>query len=165
MKSRRSKQELDFWYQSVRTDLSDDQLKFLRSRPSIIQRSGNTYAHGDPIDTVNGCLFPETVEDSAQMAKYFAELDGVFHCGHTHIRGVFSESNFQPSNQFDGKFFLNPDQSIINVGSVGQSRDGDLRACYVVSDGDAYEFIRVPYDHETTRKKLKILDPTGLTRS
>ena len=45
---------------------------------------------------------------------------------------------------------------IINVGSVGQPRDGDWRACYVLYDSgkNTIEFKRIEYDVETTRKKI-----------
>ena len=43
---------------------------------------------------------------------------------------------------------------IINTGSVGQPRDRDPRACYVVLEGERVEFIRVPYPIEKTQKKM-----------
>jgi diadenosine tetraphosphatase ApaH/serine/threonine PP2A family protein phosphatase len=162
--SRRGKSELEFWYKWVRSELTTSQLEFLQSRPSINRRDGKTYAHGDPIDTVNGYLFPETIYDANKMRDIFAAFDGIFHCGHTHIGGVFTESSFVESGQFDGRFAPESESAIINVGSVGQPRDSDPRACYVVSCGDDYEFVRVPYDYEKTRRKLDDLDPPGLAR-
>ena len=43
---------------------------------------------------------------------------------------------------------------IINAGSVGQPRDRDPRACYVVLEGEGVEFIRVSYPVEKTQKKM-----------
>jgi diadenosine tetraphosphatase ApaH/serine/threonine PP2A family protein phosphatase len=37
---------------------------------------------------------------------------------------------------------------------VGQPRDGDWRACYVLLDGDVVRFRRVEYDVETTVRKV-----------
>ena len=47
----------------------------------------------------------------------------------------------------------------VNVGSVGQPRDGDHRACYVTYDLETsvVELHRVDYDIETTMRKLKDL--------
>ncbi|MDB4693681.1 metallophosphoesterase, partial [Akkermansiaceae bacterium] len=44
-----------------------------------------------------------------------------------------------------------------NTGSVGQPRDGDWRACYVIYDLAAVtvSFRRVEYDIETTQKKIR----------
>lgn len=43
---------------------------------------------------------------------------------------------------------------IINVGSVGQPRDRDPMACYAIIDDEKVELVRVPYDIETTQKKM-----------
>jgi diadenosine tetraphosphatase ApaH/serine/threonine PP2A family protein phosphatase len=50
--------------------------------------------------------------------------------------------------------------AVIVVGSVGQPRDRDPRACYVISDDESgvVEFRRVPYDIDATCKKI---DATG----
>lgn len=44
---------------------------------------------------------------------------------------------------------------IINVGSVGQPRDGDPRACFVIVDDERIEMIRVPYDIAGVQTKMK----------
>ena len=44
---------------------------------------------------------------------------------------------------------------IINAGSVGQPRDRDPRACYVVLEDERIEFVRVAYDIEKTQKKMR----------
>ena len=45
---------------------------------------------------------------------------------------------------------------LINVGSVGQPRDGDNRACYVIyrQERGEVEFRRVAYDIQRTKKKI-----------
>jgi diadenosine tetraphosphatase ApaH/serine/threonine PP2A family protein phosphatase len=43
---------------------------------------------------------------------------------------------------------------MVNVGSVGQPRDGDPRSCYVVLEDNVIRFRRVQYDVETTRRKI-----------
>ncbi len=45
-------------------------------------------------------------------------------------------------------------KTIINVGSIGQPRDLDPRACYVLCDGTTVRFIKVEYDYETTAEKI-----------
>jgi diadenosine tetraphosphatase ApaH/serine/threonine PP2A family protein phosphatase len=44
---------------------------------------------------------------------------------------------------------------IINVGSVGQPRDGDPRACYVIVKDKDIQIIRIPYDIETVQNKMR----------
>jgi diadenosine tetraphosphatase ApaH/serine/threonine PP2A family protein phosphatase len=46
-------------------------------------------------------------------------------------------------------------RAIINPGSVGQPRDGDPRAAYIIFDSDlGFEFRRVEYDVATTQRKM-----------
>ena len=45
-------------------------------------------------------------------------------------------------------------KTIINVGSVGQPRDNDPRACYILFDGTMVRFIKVKYDVEATVRKI-----------
>jgi predicted phosphodiesterase len=44
---------------------------------------------------------------------------------------------------------------IINAGSVGQPRDGDPRACYVIISEENIGIVRVPYDIATTQNRMK----------
>jgi diadenosine tetraphosphatase ApaH/serine/threonine PP2A family protein phosphatase len=45
---------------------------------------------------------------------------------------------------------------LVNVGSVGQPRDGNPAACFGLLDTDEslFTFVRVPYDLEITQKKM-----------
>lgn len=47
--------------------------------------------------------------------------------------------------------------AVVVVGSVGQPRDRDLRACYVLYDDETrtVEFRRVPYDYDITMEKIE----------
>jgi predicted phosphodiesterase len=44
---------------------------------------------------------------------------------------------------------------IVNVGSVGQPRDGDPRASYAIVDDEKMEIVRVPYDIEAVQDKMR----------
>jgi diadenosine tetraphosphatase ApaH/serine/threonine PP2A family protein phosphatase len=52
---------------------------------------------------------------------------------------------------------LGPERLIINPGSVGQPRDGDRRASYIVLDQDAMtiEHRRVSYDVKRTQDAMQ----------
>ena len=43
---------------------------------------------------------------------------------------------------------------MVNVGSVGQPRDGDPRSCYVIRTEEGLQYRRVEYDFEETIKKI-----------
>jgi diadenosine tetraphosphatase ApaH/serine/threonine PP2A family protein phosphatase len=48
-------------------------------------------------------------------------------------------------------------RSLVNPGSVGQPRDGNPAASYLVldTDADVVEFRRVPYDVDATQKAMR----------
>jgi diadenosine tetraphosphatase ApaH/serine/threonine PP2A family protein phosphatase len=43
---------------------------------------------------------------------------------------------------------------MVNVGSVGQPRDGDPRPCYVIQEDDQLTFRRPTYDPTITANKI-----------
>ena len=45
-------------------------------------------------------------------------------------------------------------KALINVGSVGQPRNGDNRASFIVLDGKDVFFRRVEYDYGKTAEKI-----------
>jgi diadenosine tetraphosphatase ApaH/serine/threonine PP2A family protein phosphatase len=71
--------------------------------------------------------------------------------GHTHVPGVFLPTpDFYSPDELDGEFeFDDAHKALINVGSVGQPRDRDPRASYVVVERGVVRFIRVEYDVDT----------------
>jgi len=78
--------------------------------------------------------------------------------GHSHVPQIFAERDNDLPRSQAGHDFL-PDEEtryLVNVGSVGQPRDNDPRACYITFDTDEYEvlFHRVDYDIETTQDKM-----------
>lgn len=140
------------------TQLSKDQTEFLATRKTCFKQNGITFAHGSPLDYVNDYLFPEHVYDREHMDRVFAAFDGLFMCGHTHLPGIHTLGEHIEPITIDYCFEPNGESAIINVGSVGQPRDGDPRACYVVYDGSSFEFVRLEYDWDTTRRKIDDLD-------
>jgi predicted phosphodiesterase len=118
-----------------------------------LHRDGETvYAHGSPRDPTREYIFTQDRFDHHKMNEIFASFDGrVCFVGHTHIPGVFEEDySFQSPVDLDGTYRLNEKKALVNVGSVGQPRDGDPRACYVIFDFETVRYRRVAYDIEHT---------------
>ena len=88
--------------------------------------------------------------------------------GHTHVPGIFlldqgEDVHWVPAEE-GKRYRIKSRKVIVNVGSVGQPRDGDPRACWVLARGDgSFSFRRVPY--EIDRTASKILRAKGLHRS
>ncbi len=78
--------------------------------------------------------------------------------GHSHLPLIFSEGPGDRVRVKAGHTFQIGDETryLINVGSVGQPRDNDRRACYVVFDtdeGDVF-YHRVEYDIDAAQQKM-----------
>jgi predicted phosphodiesterase len=92
-------------------------------------------------------------------AHFAAQTHPVCFCGHTHIPGVF---RLDPADDIQslgatGRIELPPDGKIlINAGSVGQPRDRNRDACYVVFETGTrtVEFRRIPYDIEAAQSRI-----------
>jgi diadenosine tetraphosphatase ApaH/serine/threonine PP2A family protein phosphatase len=101
-----------------------------------------------------------SAEDGLQVFGDFATR--LCFVGHSHLPGVWSVGSGGPDHAGrldapaaqvrldDGRRY------VVNVGSVGQPRDRDPRACYAIWDRDARVVTvrRVPYDHAAAARKI-----------
>jgi diadenosine tetraphosphatase ApaH/serine/threonine PP2A family protein phosphatase len=130
---------------------------FIDTLSDHLYQDGFLLVHGSPRDRVHEYIVPEDVHDPIKMAALFALVDRPL-CfnGHSHLPGVYLETpRFIPSVDLEGGFAL-PEgkRAIVNVGSVGQPRDGDPRACYTTLDGGIVRFHRVHYNIERTSELI-----------
>ena len=150
-----------FWtrHELERTvDDREQQLKrwdYLLNLPRTLQEGNLMFVHGSARNPLNEYVFPEDIYNQRKLKRIFGIVKGVCFQGHTHVPGVFTEScRFHHPPEIEFKYRIGNEKLMINVGSVGQPRDGDPRSCYVVLDGDMIEFRRVAYDFEKTIKKI-----------
>jgi len=131
---------------------------FLGELPRNRQEGPFLFVHGSARNPLNEYVFPEDIYNRRKMEKIFAIIQG--HCfqGHTHVPGVFSEDlRFYTPEDVGYEYRLADDsKTMVNVGSVGQPRDGDPRACYVVLDDNdlMVTYRRVEYPLEETIRKI-----------
>ena len=114
------------------------------------------FVHGSPRVPLNEYIFPEDIYNRRKMERIFQLVDRYCFVGHTHVPGVFLESGefLEPTDLPEGRLALPDQKMVVNVGSIGQPRDGDPRACYVVLEDGNLWFRRVPYDVEKTIQKI-----------
>ena len=129
--------------------------EFLRTLPERMQDHGFLFCHGSPRDPVmeyvlksDGFLEPD------KMQQIFALLDRPCFVGHTHWPGVHRGDYRFTQATDDQRVFQLDGPCVVNVGSVGQPRDGDPRASFAVVDGNRVEIHRVPYDFRRTQAKI-----------
>ena len=116
--------------------------------------------HGSPRDPVRDYMIPKDAGDEDKMKDVFARMNDARLCfvGHSHVPGVYPESGgyLQPE-AVDGLYPVGQGRAVVNVGSVGQPRDGDPRASFATFDGERVAFHRLPYDHEQTMAKIRAI--------
>ncbi len=130
---------------------------FLGSLPRRHDEGKYLFVHGSPRDPTNEYVFPEHVYEPVRLKALMSRFEQYCFQGHTHIPGIFRESaSFVPPEGEQFVYQLSEEKCMINVGSVGQPRDEDPRACYVILDTetDTITYHRVEYDAQKTRDKI-----------
>ncbi|MFP4106012.1 MAG: metallophosphoesterase family protein [Phycisphaerae bacterium] len=115
------------------------------------------FVHGSPRRPVNEYIFPDDIYNSpSKVQVQFDRAGHLCFVGHTHVPGVFLDSpDFYSPSELNGVFEADSTRkALINVGSVGQPRDRDPRASYVIVDDGKVRFIRVGYDVDAIVKKV-----------
>ena len=136
----------------TRDQLNDDYCAFLKGLPYSESKDELLFTHGSPNDP----------KEWKYIFNWFDALDE-FHgfdetvcfVGHSHVPGIFEESETIPHDA--GSVQLDSAKKyIVNVGSIGQPRDGDPRLSFAVLDTTSrlLEIIRLEYDVEAARNKI-----------
>ena len=92
-----------------------------------------------------------TENDAKQEFKHFEQP--ICFIGHSHFPVVFSKKGYTRKSKVR---LDDSNKYIVNVGSTGQPRDGDSRACFCLYDREhrKIEYVRIEYDIKTTRDKI-----------
>ena len=141
--------------QWTREQLSEDELRWLRELPFTRTVKGVTLVHATMDRPEN---FGYVFDNLQAQANFTSQKTPLCFHGHTHcpmiyehtIQGVFRIDPQDFKLQMGRKYF-------INVGSVGQPRDGDPRATYVIYDSAArtVRFRRLEYDIAAAQARIR----------
>lgn len=132
--------------------------RWLSQLPHTHRIGRYTFVHGSTRDPVREyVLSTDGFLNPSKLRGIFDSFEGVAFCGHTHHPGIHSEDlRFQGLEGADEFTAALPEgqKHIVNVGSVGQPRDGDNRACYAVLTDETVTWHRVAYDYRATMDKI-----------
>lgn len=135
--------------------LSQGNRDFLEHLTLVYKNGHLTLAHGS-LNCPQEFNYTHTGED-AWAAFNILETKLCF-IGHSHIPGIFIRDitdniRYSEESSIEIKEYNN---YIINVGSVGQPRDGNPKACFCIYDTDTavVEIKRVAYNAEETQNKI-----------
>lgn len=143
--------EAAVWTQKHINEYSRD---YLDSLPYVHKEDPFTLVHGT-LDEPEAFRYMLTNVEAGRTFKIMETQ--ICFVGHSHVPATFMMKEGKMALSFEKKFKLEDDTKyIINVGSVGQPRDGDWRACYCIYDSSkkSIELRRIEYDIKTAQKKI-----------
>jgi predicted phosphodiesterase len=148
-----------FWtraqLENARDPMAEARWEFLGDRPRSYKEGPFLFVHGSARHPLNEYVFPDDVYNPRKMEKIFQLIEQYCFQGHTHVPGIFTEDlQFRSPADVGGRYTFDGRKTMVNVGSVGQPRDLDPRACYVLLDGETVVYRRVEYDVQTTVQKI-----------
>jgi predicted phosphodiesterase len=141
--------------------LSPDERAYVRDLPKgPVPVESFHLCHGSPLDEDEYILSAREAGTSLRQAP-----NTLTFFGHTHVQGGFFLQGGQlgmlpavEKSRTERVFELDPDNAyLINPGSVGQPRDSDPRAAYVIYDSEerTLSYRRVEYPVEETGREIK----------
>ncbi len=138
--------------------LSKSSIKTIKAYEKFIVRDDLRFVHGVPPCSVFLYIFQ--LQDSNIMKRLDNMEQRICFIGHTHDLGIIeydgSKLERRSLNRRKKVQLRKNCRYIINAGSVGQPRDGDTSAKFMVFDTekDTIEVKYVPYDFTLTMKKI-----------
>jgi len=141
--------------------MSREALDYAASLPPFRTEYGCRLVHGCPPHSLTRYLYAPSDQRLLRLFSLFPEPICFF--GHTHnlaLYAVREDGTIEKRRLKQEKITLLPGQRcIINIGSVGQPRDGNNNAKYAILDTreNSVEIRYVPYDIKETRQRLLLL--------
>ena len=137
----------------TRDQLDDDDKEWLDELKLVRQVRDFTIVHST-LDSPGAWAYVSNKFDA--MASFNYQYTPVCFFGHTHVPKFFIKTLSVESLRSDHCMIDAGKKYFINVGSVGQPRDGDWRAAYAMYDLNAkrVSIRRIEYDIATTQKKI-----------
>lgn len=141
------------WTASVLSDESRSALAALPLSVESDEAPGILMVHSNPAEPDKWlylCIPLDGLSYISSMTRPVCLL------GHSHVPFALEMTAGGEALEHTGPNMLIMEGSryIINAGSVGQPRDRDPRACYVVLDDGLVEFVRVEYPIAETQQKM-----------
>jgi diadenosine tetraphosphatase ApaH/serine/threonine PP2A family protein phosphatase len=139
----------------TREQLSEEQLKWLKQLRYLRLIDSFSIVHST-MDGPRNWGYVQTRMDAAASFTY--QTTPVCFHGHTHVPMAFTEGlDVSHGTFYETVKVEHNKRYFINVGSVGQPRDGDPRAAYAIYDTEkaVIELHRLDYDLEKTQGKIR----------
>lgn len=136
--------------------LRPENMAWLRGLPYEFDSDGIHFCHGSPVN-VQEFDYIFAKDQAAQCLPMWERMAPLTLIGHSHLCKAFAIDRERVHEIVAGNFELRPGfKYVVSVGSVGQPRDYDPRAGYVIFDTETrvFEYRRVEYDVKTSADKI-----------
>lgn len=141
------------WTKSL---LDKKAVSFFRKMPLLLKGPDFICAHGE---FTNPGRYGYIIEREEARAAFKTCRERILFTGHSHVPGIYVvDANNRLQWVAPQNFSVEKDKRyIVNVGSVGQPRNEDIRASYCLYDLERQEitFRQIPFDIEAYRAALK----------
>ncbi|MDP6477362.1 MAG: metallophosphoesterase family protein [Nitrospinaceae bacterium] len=141
------------WTQEVLTEINK---KFLDTLPIQKTEDNIFWVHSSPFEPAKW-HYVSTEANAVENFDYFSQ--DICFLGHSHLPRIFekNEKGEVLSHEASRLELESKSRYIINVGSLGQPRDGNSDLAFVCYDsvGQVAEFYRFPYDFPVTQEKIR----------
>lgn len=127
-------------------ELTQEHRDYLQTLPFTAKKEDLLFVHASP-QSPEQWDYIFTREEAIYAFQFFTEK--ICFIGHTHIPGIFNNGNRVREISRDERY-------LINVGSIGQPRDGNPMLSFGIFDTERWSFqlIRDIYDIETASIKI-----------
>lgn len=153
-----------FYYDAARNaldwhakQLREEHHEWLKTLPYKQEWADVAFCHGSPVN-LEDFEYVFNVHQATQLINHWDALKQVTYIGHSHLTKAFSLHPDQGAVELEGNVlqFDDDHKYVVTVGSVGQPRDNDNRACFGVFDTDELTFTyhRTEYDIRSAAKKI-----------
>jgi len=130
--------------------LTKKNYKYLTELPLTIEDNECFFVHGSPSEPEEWRYIISEYDTISEYQYFNQKLCFV---GHSHIPGIYSNTRGSLNSPAP---LENDEKYIVNVGSVGQPRDGDMRLTYVYYDNqtNTIDIVRENYDVKMAAQKI-----------
>jgi len=134
----------------TKKSIDDNMSNYLSSLPLTYVKEDVVYVHATP-HKPEKWSYIVSMEDALYEFRYFR--GSLAFVGHSHVAGIYCHDGSSHKNE------INLERSkryIINIGSIGQPRDGNPDAAFAVYDDDhkRVSIEREPYDIDSAAQKI-----------
>ncbi len=117
-----------------------------------IEENNVLYVHASPVGPMKWDYISNKKEAASSISKMDCSLCFV---GHSHVPGIYAD--YALKRKEEKTILSKKGKTIVNVGSIGQSRDRSTLLSFAVFDDVNWdiEIVRLPYDYHETIAKIE----------